>query len=37
VHLLGGFDVEIAGLQQQRDIGQKHGVGETVAAELRER
>ena len=33
--LFDGFDVEIAGLQQQRDIGQKSRAGESVAAELR--
>ena len=34
--LFGGFDVEIARLQQQRDIGQKRCAGESVAAELRQ-
>ena len=33
--LFGGLDVEIAGLQQQRDVGEKSRAGESVAAQLR--
>ena len=33
--LFGGLDVEITGLQQQRDVGEKRRAGEGVAAQLR--